>query len=134
VRFVVEGSMDREALDECVEYACGGRVEVLLERSSAAGHPGVGDIPVGGIPSGQCVELVCEDQVALVAEYDVSNSVGDCLLGGIGVVGGRDSFIKLLTGGLGEPGEGLVEQVVHPGEVVGHGPEWDVGCLGDLAM
>jgi hypothetical protein len=79
MRFVVEGSVDRETLDECVEDACGGWVEVLLECLSAAGHPGVGDIPVGGIPGGQRVELVGENEVALVAEYDVGDGVGDCL-------------------------------------------------------
>ena len=43
---------------------------VFLESSSATDHPGVGDVAVGGIPGSKCVELVGEDEVALVAEYD----------------------------------------------------------------
>ena len=75
-----------------------------------------------------------EDKVALVAEHVVEDGVGDGLSGGLGVVGGRDPFLELFAGGLGESGEGLVEEIVHPCEVVGHGAERDVGCLGDLAM
>ena len=97
-------------------------------------HPGVGDVSVGGIPSGQRVELMGEDEVALVAEYDVGDGVRDCAFGGIGVVGGRHAFLELFAGDLGESGERLVEQVLHPGEVVGHGSQWDVGRLGDLAV
>lgn len=126
--------MDGEALDKCVQDPGRGWVEVLLERSSAAGHPGVGDVSVGGFPGGQGVQLVGENEVALVAEDVMGDGVRDRLLGSVGIVGGGHSFLELLAGGAGESGKGFVEQLVHPGEVVGHRPEWDVCCLGDLAV
>jgi len=44
LRFVVEGSVDGETLDDRVEYPRGCWFEVLLERRSAPGHPGVRDV------------------------------------------------------------------------------------------
>src|SRR5215204_734643 len=109
LRFVAECSMDGETLDQCIEDACGGRVEVLLKRLSAAGHPGVGDVSVGRFPGGQGVELMGEDEVALVAEDIVGDGVGDGRFGGVGVVGGGDSLGELFAGAVGKSGEGLVE-------------------------
>jgi hypothetical protein len=62
----------------------------------------VGDVSVGGIPDRQGVELVGEDQVALVAEDVVGDRVGDCLFGSFVVVGGGDPSLELLAGGEGK--------------------------------
>jgi hypothetical protein len=94
VRFVVQGSVDGEALDKCVEDACRGWVEELLERSSAAGHPGVGDIAIAGFAGGEGIELVGEDKVALVAEDGVCVMASAIAFLAVSASGSGESFLN----------------------------------------
>jgi hypothetical protein len=60
-------------------------------------------------------------RVTLVGQDDVGDRCGDGLLGRLRVVRRREQLFELVAGAVGEAGEGLEEQVVHPGDEIGHG-------------
>lgn len=71
--------MDGQALDQGVEHPGGLRVEVPLQRRTAAGHPGVGDLPQIGVARCQGIQLVGEQDAPPLAQQVAGDQPDDGL-------------------------------------------------------
>ncbi|PXY29072.1 hypothetical protein BAY59_15685 [Prauserella coralliicola] len=74
--------------------ARGERVEVPLERLPAAGHPGVGDLPVRRVAGGEDVQLVGQHEAALVGEDVARDDLHHGPASRGEVVGGGQTFVR----------------------------------------
>ncbi|KUM67385.1 hypothetical protein AQI70_36110 [Streptomyces curacoi] len=76
VGFLGQGAVQCQGLDESVQLAGGGGVEMLLQVRAAASRPFLGEFPVGGSAGGDGVELLGEDEVALAPLGQCVDEVG----------------------------------------------------------
>lgn len=126
--------MDGETLDERVQDASRSGVEVPFKGAAAAFHPVGREKAVTVVVSGKRVELVGKNEITSAAEeiiVDVRDESVHCV---IPRLRGEHALPDLIANGGREAGECFMDELIDPGEVVGHRAEGDVSGSGDFAV